>query len=277
MKSIVHISDLHFGTENDFIKEALLDEIYKIMPKAVAISGDLTQRARTAQFIKAKEYIDRIKFPKVVIPGNHDISLFNPYKRFVNPLYKYKKYITDEMYPHYTDKDFSLIGINSARSLTWKSGRISLEQIEEIKSTILSIGSSLFKAVVIHHNLYPTPHNTKQNILGRTEILLDEIDECGIDLILSGHRHFPYTAILNKNRANKSSSVYIAAGTAFSTRTRNYPNSFNLLKLHYHYVENYTYCFCKKKFIPVTREIFTRDNHRFWVASHSETLKRIEY
>ena len=61
------------------------------------VSGDLTQRARSHQFVEAKHFLDRLTYPQVVVPGNHDVPLYNVLDRFVNPLEKFKKYITADL------------------------------------------------------------------------------------------------------------------------------------------------------------------------------------
>lgn len=77
MRSLVHISDLHFGTENQEAAKALLRDIHILAPSIVVVSGDLTQRAKLSEFKAVKKFLDRISFPKIIVPGNHDIPLYN--------------------------------------------------------------------------------------------------------------------------------------------------------------------------------------------------------
>ena len=62
----------------------------------MAISGDLTQRARVVQFAEARAFLDRLPKPVIVVPGNHDIPLDDVASRFLRPLSGYRRYITDE-------------------------------------------------------------------------------------------------------------------------------------------------------------------------------------
>src|SRR4051812_2795481 len=103
MKTIAHISDLHFGRVDERVAEGLLADLRAIAPNLVVISGDLTQRARSSQFEQARSYLDKILFPQLVIPGNHDIPLFDLIRRFFSPLTRYKKYISDNLSPEYID------------------------------------------------------------------------------------------------------------------------------------------------------------------------------
>src|SRR5207253_1287181 len=77
MRTIVHLSDVHFGRVDAAIVAPLVDTIRAIAPDLVAVSGDLTQRARRAQFRAARAFLDRLPVPQLVVPGNHDVPLFN--------------------------------------------------------------------------------------------------------------------------------------------------------------------------------------------------------
>ena len=156
MTSIVHISDLHFGTEDPTIVEALQRDILSLKPSLVAVSGDLTQRATSAQFSAARDFLRRLPFPQIIIPGNHDISLFNVWRRFARTLGRYKEYITEEMYPSYVDDDIAVLGINTTRSFTWKSGRISDTENAHIIDFFGKTGANRRKILVTHHPFIPS-------------------------------------------------------------------------------------------------------------------------
>jgi len=53
MRTLVHISDLHFGRVDNALLAPLRELIGDMRPDAVVVSGDLTQRARSAQFRQA--------------------------------------------------------------------------------------------------------------------------------------------------------------------------------------------------------------------------------
>ena len=108
-KTIIHISDLHFGTERQTIAEKLLVEINACKPDLVIVSGDFTQRARKKQFKAASEFLHNIPYEKIVIPGNHDVAFFNLFHRIFNPLRRFKKYIHSDLYPCFIN-DMSRLG-----------------------------------------------------------------------------------------------------------------------------------------------------------------------
>ncbi len=232
MKKIIHISDLHFGDEVPKAVDALLESIKYHEPDLVLVSGDLTQRARSKQYLAASEFLSKIDYPKIVVPGNHDISLWNIFRRFFNPLKKFQKYIDDEEFPAFEDEEMIVIGVNSARSLTIKSGRISTDQIDHLKNKFCGEPNSKFKGVVIHHNLIPSVNLKEHKSLGRVELFVEEMKDCGIDMIFSGHLHEGYSGDIKEFHKDSNSIIVVQAGTAASARIRKENNSFNLIEIY---------------------------------------------
>ena len=137
MRTLVHLSDLHFGRIHPPILDPLVAFVGETKPDLVAISGDFTQRARTVEYIAAREFLERIPFPKIVVPGNHDVPLRNLFLRFFHSLDSYRRYICDDLEPFFADGEIAVAGVNTARALTWKDGRINRFQLARLRVEVL--------------------------------------------------------------------------------------------------------------------------------------------
>ncbi len=232
MRTLVHLSDVHFGRVDYSIVNGLVKTINEIAPNLVVLSGDLTQRARSAQFVEARAFLDKLPKPQLVVPGNHDIPLHNVFDRFLHPLDKYKKYITDDLQPFYADEEIAVVGINTARSLTIKDGRINEEQIAEVRGKICSLPNDIIKIIVSHHPFDLPEGFVETDIVGRAVLAMKTLAECGADVFLAGHLHVSHIGnTAHRYKIDGHSALVIQAGTATSTRGRGEANSFNVIRI----------------------------------------------
>jgi 3',5'-cyclic AMP phosphodiesterase CpdA len=232
MRSIVHLSDIHFGRVNDEIVSPLIDAVKKINPDLVAVSGDLTQRARSRQFKQARAFLEMLPAPQIVVPGNHDVPLHNVFARFMQPLRKYRRYITDDLRPFYYDDEIAVLGVNTARSLTIKGGRISERQVDWMRDRLCDSDPDAVKVVVTHHPFDLPEGHDERALVGRARMAMEQLASCGADLFLAGHLHVSHTthsALRYKIKGH--SALVVQAGTAASTRGRGEENSFNVLRI----------------------------------------------
>src|SRR3954447_19794661 len=138
MIRLLHLSDLHFGAHDERLVEAVEEEVDALKPELVVISGDFTQRARTEQFREACRFLERLRergHEVLGVPGNHDVPLYDVLRRFLSPLTRYRRFIDDSLCPYVELPGAAVLGINTARSLTFKDGRISGDQVAFIRET----------------------------------------------------------------------------------------------------------------------------------------------
>jgi 3',5'-cyclic AMP phosphodiesterase CpdA len=230
MRTLAHISDLHFGRADARVCEALLADLEAIRPSLVAVSGDLTQRARRREFAAAAAFLARISSPVLCVPGNHDVPLYDVMRRFASPLARYRRYITRDLNPLFVDDEIAVLGINTARSLTFSGGRISAEQVAHARRRLCVVPADRFKVVVTHHGFLAPPGDSSADFVGRAPLALHALEACGVELLLAGHAHVSWTGdVRSTHAAVRRSIVVVQAGTAMSTRTREEANSYNLV------------------------------------------------
>jgi 3',5'-cyclic AMP phosphodiesterase CpdA len=258
MRRILHLSDLHFGRINPALIGPLMKVVREVDPDLVAISGDLTQRARSHQFQQARSFLDTLPKPQIVVPGNHDIPLYNLFARFFEPLTKYRRYIATDLQPVYEDEEMVIVGVNTARSSVFKGGRINEAQVDRLREKFCSFGRGVVKAVVTHHPFDLPDGHSEKDLVGRARMAMTGLAQCGADLFLAGHLHISHTGHTKRYKIEGHSALVVQAGTATSTRERGESNSFNLLHITYPeiIVEKFVWDDATASFVVSTRERF---------------------
>jgi 3',5'-cyclic AMP phosphodiesterase CpdA len=261
MKKIVHLSDLHFGRVDESLLGPLEEAVTTARPSLVVVSGDLTQRARTSQFEEARAFLDRLPKPQIVVPGNHDVPLWDVYSRFASPLEKFRRHITEDLEPFYEDEEMVVAGVNTARSLTRKYGRVNGQQVSRLRERLCSYADEVVKVVVTHHPFDLPAGADEREIVGRAAMAMEALAACGADLLLAGHMHVGHTGhTAERYKIRGHSALYVQAGTATSNRVRGgEANSFNLVRLKRPYiqVERRAWDAAARAFRPGPAETFT--------------------
>ncbi|MGH7965376.1 MAG: metallophosphoesterase family protein [Candidatus Binatia bacterium] len=233
-KTILHCSDLHFGAPHARQRaDAILAEIERHQPTLIAISGDLTQRARTEQFRQARAFLDRIHAPFIVVPGNHDVPLWNVFARLFLSLQKYRRWITRDLNPLYTDEQLAVLGLDTTRSFTFKDGRVDHDARRVVRARLGALPPFLCKVIVAHHPFALPPGFEHEQTVGGMRAALKLFEECGVEMALTGHLHQSYIAHSRDcDPQAKRDILLIQTGTAASLRGRGserLKNSFNLI------------------------------------------------
>jgi 3',5'-cyclic AMP phosphodiesterase CpdA len=232
MRTVAHLSDLHFGRLDEGTLDPLKRFLDRVKPDLVAVSGDLTQRAHAAEFREARRLLDALPSPQIVVPGNHDIPLHNVYARFARPLSKFRQIIESNPEPTYADEEVAAIGVNTARSLVVKGGRISVRQVAVVREWLCSFGPAVTKIVVTHHPFDLPEGGRERLVVGRARLLMNRIANCGAGVFLSGHLHLEHVGLsTTRYKVPGLSALLVQAGTATSTRGRGGTNSFNILRI----------------------------------------------
>lgn len=233
MRTIAHISDIHFGREDPVIVEGLLQSVADAAPDIIVVSGDLTQRARKKQFRAAREFLQDLPLvPQIVIPGNHDISLTSLMDRAFKPFKGFKKFITSDLEPFYTDPEIAISGINTVRLATVNDGRIKPRVVKIACEQLESAGTGKARVVVTHHPMDVKPGDWKQRMVSKSKEAMKQFGEIGVDLFLSGHLHVGRTIATSARFKMKGySAVVVHAGTAVSTRRRGQENAWNIIRV----------------------------------------------
>jgi 3',5'-cyclic AMP phosphodiesterase CpdA len=273
MRTLVHLSDLHFGRVDPALLEPLRKLVHKIAPDVVVVSGDLTQRAKSEEFEQARAYLDTLPGPQIVVPGNHDISLYNVLRRFLAPLDRYKRYITDDLSPVFIDDEIAVLGVNTARSLTFKDGRVNEEQVAQIKAQLGGLSADLTRIIVTHHPFDLPQSFDEDDLVDRAPMAMQVFAESGVDVLMAGHLHASHAgSTADRYAMGEYAALVIQAGTATSTRGRGETNSFNVVRIDADKVEvdRYGWDLVGNDYSLMSTEKFLRSGN-VW-AAHNDGL-----
>ena len=236
---IAHLSDMHFGSHDPKVVDGAFAWLQAQQPDLVILSGDFTQRARIEQFRQASAWLNRLRgagWPVLAVPGNHDVPLYDVVTRFAAPLRRYKRYISTDLCPWFENDEAAVLGINTARSLTFKDGRINREQMALIRERFAAVPEAKTRILVTHHPLYSMPIGEGGELneaVGRHADAVAAVCEAGVHVALAGHFHRTYAEAARKMVRNAGGALVIQAGTATSTRLRNNEGqSFNWIHAH---------------------------------------------
>lgn len=233
MSTVLQLSDMHFGTELPEVVEALLVLTREQKPDLLIISGDVTQRARRAQYDAALTFLERMPVPNtLVIPGNHDIPLYNIFQRFISPHYSYQRAFGSDLEPDFESEELLVLGVNTTRRSRHTVGRISWEQIDRVSHRLTRASPRQLRIVVTHQPVAITRSSDEKNLLRGREAAVHAWAHAGADLILAGHIHLPHVRPLKEVFPELPRPVWsVLAGTALSYRVRgDIPNSVNLIR-----------------------------------------------
>lgn len=233
MSLLLHISDTHFGTEEGPVTDALRALSHAQRPDVLVLSGDITQRARRAQFAAARAFCNSLQVARLLaLPGNHDIPLYNLPARIVRPYGGYMAAFGRDLEPVLDLDDLLVIGVNTTRPERHKDGEVSKAQIARVQGLLQAARPRQLRVVVTHQPACVMRPQDEKNRLRGGEQAVQAWSAAGADLVLGGHIHLPFVSDVCALAQGVQRPLYcIQAGTAVSHRVRHgSPNSVNLVR-----------------------------------------------
>lgn len=234
MTRVLQISDPHFGTEQPRVMRALLQLAREQQPEVILLTGDITQRARRAQFTAAQHFVQQLPSPVLAVPGNHDMPLFNLVARALKPYGNYRRAFGHELEPEYESEGLLVLCLNTSRPSRHKDGEVNQAQIDRVAERLARAKPEQLRMVMQHHPVRAREQSDLTNLLIGYEKAVPTWVDAGLDLLVGGHIHLPYVWPLHGHYGESGRRGWTAqAGTALSTRVRaGIPNSVNLIAHH---------------------------------------------
>jgi 3',5'-cyclic AMP phosphodiesterase CpdA len=185
---VLQVSDLHAGTQEEPEVEGDLRTLVSgSAPELVVVSGDLTHRNTQAQHARASELLQSLETPLLVIPGNHDIPRWPPW-RFTRTFEEFQR-CWPELEPVYRSESLVVCGLNSVRPWKQQGGAIRSAQIEHVREVFAAAPDGALKMIALHHHLLGAPWRSAKRTIANRSSLLGSLVDAGAELIVSGHVH----------------------------------------------------------------------------------------
>ena len=225
---LFHLSDVHFGLEDRraiaWVKATIASE----RPAAVAITGDLTMRARHRECDAAVEWINSLDAPVTVEVGNHDMPYFNLVERFFHP-YRRIRGIESQVEREIDLPGLAIVSLKTAvraqPRLNWSKGWVSRSALAKCLDAIDALPKGTQVLVAAHHPLVEV--GTRGTALTRNgNKALRELARRSVLGVLTGHVHDAFDLT---HETSEGPVRMIGAGT-LSRRLRSTPPSFNELE-----------------------------------------------
>ena len=230
MTLLFHASDLHFGAEDSAALAWFAQEVSSQQPDIVVITGDLTMRARSAEFAAAQAWLSDLGRPVLIEPGNHDLPYFNPVRRIWRPYGRVMR-LQEQLHEGVMLDHVHLVSLRTtARAqwrFNWSKGRVGKRALHEALLALQDADhATRLRIVLTHHPLIEAgTQSSGRTRGGRTA--LEAIRAAGADAVLSGHVHDPF----DLNVETPAGKIRLIGAGTLSERVRASRPSFNRLQV----------------------------------------------
>lgn len=228
----MQVSDTHFGTEEPPVLDALVRLAAEQRPDVALLTGDITQRARPEQFEAAARFVVRLAAPHtLVLPGNHDVPLFDLPMRLLAPYAGFRAVFGPVLEPRLRAPGLWVAGLRSTRRWRHQHGQLSTAQVQEAAAFLAEAPAGTLRVVATHHPLAALESADRNHVLRGAAYALSAWQAAGVDLVMGGHIHRPYFLPLAPATGGGKRLWVAQAGTAVSRRLRpGTRHSVNLLR-----------------------------------------------
>lgn len=235
---ILHLSDLHAGWRFDLdVAERLAVQAHEMKPDLVVISGDFVLRADlTMQWRTIAAYLRMLPQPQMLVPGNHDIPLFNEFSRIFFPFRHYLRYMTATLNPVFYGPGLAVVGGSSAHGWTIDGGYLYRDQVRKIVQAFDGAAADACRVLVLHHHVVDPPGHVRRRKIRNARTVVELMEQQRVDLFLCGHTHMSYVAPLQTLWPGLRYPVIVSqCGTSTSRRGRGHEqgkNSFHCIHIN---------------------------------------------
>ena len=277
---LMHVSDLHAGPPFRLaLAEQLAREAHALKPDLLVASGDFVQRADFPnQWRVIKGYLQTLPEPQLVVPGNHDVPLFNVFRRLFLPYNTYKKHISTDLNPVFELPGLAVVGGCSAHGLTVDGGYLGPQQMATIERHFSRFPPGTCKVAVLHHHVVSPPGSERRSKISNARETVQLLDRCGVELLLCGHIHVSYVGTtLDVMPDLRQGTIICQSGTSTSRRgagREHGKNSYNVIEIEDAAIRIGQHMFLEDagQFVCVAEHVFPRRSAGAYMLPRAERV-----
>jgi 3',5'-cyclic AMP phosphodiesterase CpdA len=276
----MHVSDLHAGPPfNPRLAEQVAREAHELRPDLLVASGDFVQRADfVSHWRTITAFLKTLPEPRLVVPGNHDVPLFNPFNRLFRSLERYKRYISADLNPVFERPGLAVVGGCTAHGLTVDGGYLSPAQATALESRFSRVPPGACKVAVLHHHVVNPPGSHGRRMISNAKAAVDLLDHCGVELLLCGHIHVSYVGTTLDVRPDlRQGTIICQSGTTTSRRGKGRErgkNSYNVIEIEDSVIRigQHMHLEDAGRFVPVAEHVFPRRSAGAYMLPREERI-----